>query len=199
LQDNRIILAGGANHKLTVDILKQYEEVLKESDMILLQNEIPFEVNDYVLHTYCSSARILYNAAPAMEIDRSLYPRIHTLIINQSECEYLLRSEIKDQSDAMNAAKTFSDLGVKNVVVTLGKRGAAFCDGVQTGHVGIIQVQAVDTTGAGDSFCAGVAEAVLHGERLEEAVKFATKVAALSVMKKGAQNSMPFLKQVMDQ
>ena len=97
---------------------------------------------------------------------------------------------IKD-NEARKAAAAFFKMGVKNVLITLGVRGAYFTDGKQEITVPSLKVKAVETTGAGDAFNGGFATAIAEGHDVETALKFATCTAAISVTRLGAAQSMP--------
>ena len=194
--DNFIILEGGANKCVTPEYLDKLSDVIYESDYIILQNEVPLETNLKILTDKKIKAKIIYNPAPAIKLDKKYYEYIDILIPNQHECGYMLNQKIKTIDDAKKAAKELCENGIKNVIITLGGNGAVFNDSDEYIHTPCFPVKAVDTTAAGDSFCAGIVTALSNDMKIKEAVNFASAVAALTVTKNGAQTSLPFLSDV---
>ena len=86
--------------------------------------------------------------------------------------------------------------GVGKLIVTMGSKGALICEGGPSVFVPAHKVKAVDTTAAGDTFCGALCVAVSEGKTLKEATEFATAASALTVQKMGAQNSIPFRKEI---
>jgi ribokinase len=192
--DNQIIVVAGANGQVTAADIDQHVDKIKQSDVVLLQLEIPLETVIYAAAKAKELGKtVVLNPAPARELPDELQEDV--LIPNESELYLLAQADAKiELADAMHA---MLQKGVSTVVTTLGSKGAAYltAEGEQ-GLVASHRVQVVDTTGAGDSFNAGFSYALAGGAAIEEAVAFATKVAALAVTKLGAQAGMPTLAQV---
>ena len=94
--------------------------------------------------------------------------------------------------DCRLAAQKFFEMGVKNVIITLGVRGAFYTNGKDEIMVPSIKVKAVETTGAGDAFNGGLATAIAEGLPMQTALQFATCTAAISVTRLGSSPSMPY-------
>jgi len=118
------------------------------------------------------------------------------LVPNETETKILTGLDVSDLSSAERAAKEFLSHGVRQVVVTLGERGALLVTQGQVTHVPARKVKAVDTTAAGDAFIGGLAVALVQGFSRLEAVRYATVAGTLAVTKFGAQTSLPSAEEV---
>lgn len=194
-RDNCITVVSGANSCCTPKDIDRHISLIKDADIILLQLEIPLETVQYAAKKAKEfGKRVILNPAPAQELPDDLLMNIDYLTPNLSELQALTNSEKDAVSDLVPQLLAKK---VGHVIVTLGKDGAAFAR--QDGMISLVPshpVQAVDTTGAGDAFNAGLAYSLGVGKSLEEAVLFANSVAALSVTKYGAQNGMPMMDSV---
>ena len=123
--------------------------------------------------------------APAEPLPRALLEIIDVIVPNETEAE-----AIAPTRDGL------LELGVRYAIVTLGDRGCVVVDRDGEEAIPAVTVLAVDTTAAGDAFCGGLAYALARGEALADAARFATKVAALAVTRRGAQDSMPSAEEV---
>lgn len=204
--ENRIMFSPGANYRLTPERFIELPSPVP--DLIVLQMEIPLETILQVLEIGRKHAvDILLNPAPALELPDAAYQAITHLVLNETEAGILaatrLESQMSDQ-DYEKIVKRFRDLGVKNVVVTLGAEGAFFSTSDEYQRVPAEKVKVVDTTAAGDTFvgayAVSVAKATGTGQRpdIHSAVKRATKAAALTVQKPGAQSAIPFMGEIID-
>jgi len=197
--ENTIVVAGGANLALnTMQINKNYG-LLQESEVILLQLEIPLDTVLYVAKMGTSlGKKVILNPAPASKLPNELYSNIYAITPNETETKFLTQIKITGEKSAQHAANFFHDKGVKVVVITLGAAGAFLSTANYAGTLPTLEVEAVDTTAAGDTFNGALAAALSKGMDWQEAVSFANKAAALSVTKHGAQASVPFLKDIQD-
>jgi len=186
---NRIVVAPGANARLTVADLEEMRHVLESSDVILVQLEIPLETVGYILQTgRRANAMVILNPAPAQELPQEFFCNVSVITPNETEAS-AMTSLPATQVAAI--AEALRRKGVGTVVLTLGEQGAFFQSANERGEVPAWKMHAVDTTAAGDAFNAGLAVALAEGRNLPSAVRFANAVAALSVTKMGAQPSMP--------
>lgn len=195
--ENMIVVAPGANMKVTKKTIDNAIEIVKDADVILTQFEIPIETVEYVVKVVknIKKPKLILNPAPAREVNPHIWEDIDLITPNRSELEAISGITIESRDDIERAVEKVISLGVKNVVVTLGKEGALVVNKEKSIYVPSFEVDVVDTTGAGDAFNGGLAVALAEGKGLEEAVYFANAVAGLKVKRLGA-SSMPFREEV---
>ena len=187
--ENCIAVAPGANADLTPEDVDSVADVIRSADYLILQLEIPVEsVLRAAKIAHEAGVYVILNPAPACHLPDELFGYISLITPNQTESALL--SGIEDNLDA--AVERLMQLGVKDVVVTLGSKGSlVISEGAKT-LVPSLKVKAVDTTAAGDTFCGALCVALSEGCSLVDAAGFATKASALTVQKMGAQDSIPF-------
>lgn len=186
--DNNIVVYPGANFELGIEQIEKYKHLILEADICVVQLEIPIETIEYIVEI-CknNNVMLIVNPAPAQALSDKLLKGIDYLIPNETELSLL----INEKGTYEELAKKLIKKGVKNVLVTLGSQGCMLVNETDIIKYEAIKVKAVDTTAAGDSFLGGLAVAMAEGKSISEAVSFATRVAACTVMKKGAQVSLP--------
>ncbi|KAF1302711.1 ribokinase [Enterococcus saccharolyticus] len=187
--DNRIIVVAGANESVTPQFVhEQLGNQWLNYDLVVLQNEIPHETIDYVMDC-CQQAQVpvLYNPAPTDLKANQLMDKLTFLTPNETECR-----ELFPELSLEEAAKKYPN----KLIITLGANGVMFHDGNEIRLVPAEKVVPVDTTGAGDTFNGAFALAIVQGKSIDEAIQFGNKSAALSVTKKGAQEGMPRLGEI---
>ncbi|MBN7772951.1 ribokinase [Clostridium aminobutyricum] len=195
--DNCITVAPGANFSMSHDNILQAKEVIKDSEVLLLQLEIPLEiVKTAILTAKEAGKKVILNPAPAQELDEEILDHIDLLTPNETELELLSGHKTDTLENIELAGKILLNRGVKELVITLGSSGCLHMTKKATVHYEAYKVQAVDTTAAGDSFNAALAVHISAGKTMEEAITFAMKVGALTVTKEGAQTSLPLLREV---
>ena len=186
---NRIVISPGANGNLKADDITPIKHVIENSDVVLVQMEIPIETVGYVIEVGTASGSIvILNPAPAEKIPAHFFQNI--AIITPNETEAALLTDLKPTlygaiCDSLRAK------GVPNSIITLGDNGVYFRTDTDRGEVPAFNVKPVDTTAAGDAFNAGLAVAIAEGYSTREAIQFANAAGALSVIRMGAQPSMP--------
>jgi len=196
--ENSIVVVPGANAELTPKRLEKSAPLLERAAFLLAQLEIPLETVDF-LSQFAERHHIpfMLDPAPACELPRALLRRVTWITPNEAETTELLKTAIKDSSGSWGAADKLLAVGVLNVLLKLGSHGCLVAERSRPQrHVPAFQVNAVDTTAAGDAFNAGFAVALLRGYSARRSAVFASAVAAISVTRPGAQPSMPSVKEV---
>jgi ribokinase len=187
---NSIVLSAGANGKVSPADVDSASTL--SPSLILLQLEIPIPTVLYAAKQASQNgARVILNPAPAQPLPDKLISLADFIIPNETELSLLTGLEVEDIPSAEKAAKVLLDRGAKNVIVTLGSKGALIVSSNQTIQVNACKIDVVDTTAAGDAFIGGFASALLRGFEIEQAVKYANACGALAATKFGAQPSLP--------
>lgn len=195
--DNSIVVAPNANNDLTPDYLRKNEAVFRKAKLLIIQLEIPIEtVVEAVNIAKKHGLQVLLDPAPVRELPEDLYPHIDFLTPNQTEIEQLTGVKVEDTASAKVAATHLLDRGVKTVFSKMGDRGVTVVNKNIVKYMEGYPVKAIDTTAAGDAFAGAVALSIVQGNNIFEAGHFGNAVAALSVMKTGAQGSMPTSEEV---
>lgn len=184
--ENTIIVASGANATVTA-LADGDRAAIASSVVLLMQLELPLQVVlSAAREAQSGGVVVMLNAAPARELPRELLERLDYLIVNEHEACLIGGSDDLDTASSTLASQ------VGRLIVTLGPDGSVLFDrGAEVGRVAAPRVAAVDTTGAGDTFCGAFAAAISEGRDLLDAASFATAAAALSVQAIGAVPSVP--------
>ncbi|MBQ5840641.1 MAG: ribokinase [Clostridia bacterium] len=197
--ENRIIVVPGANFEITEADVAFLEEKIADYDMVILQHEIPQAVNCKVAaYAKAKGIPVMLNPAPSAEVPKELISCLTYISPNEHEAEDIVG--IKPESDRAieHAITALHDMGVTNVLITLGKAGCAFSDGEKvmespSVNMGVV----VDPTAAGDSFIGAFCTAVAAGVDYEQALVFANCTASITVSRMGAQTSLPTYDEVL--
>jgi ribokinase len=186
--DNHIIVVPGANYAVTPEFVAKYEQVIAESDVLMLQLEIPLEsVEKAVEIANKHHVKVILNPAPIQPLSKELMKKVDYLTPNEYEQQMLFdANEWTDQEREEMMAKC---------IITRGAKGITFYQNGQK-ELPSYKVKVVDTTGAGDSFNGALAVSLSNGATVEDACQFAIAVGALSVTKLGAQGGMPTREEV---
>ncbi|MDP1418613.1 ribokinase [Peribacillus simplex] len=181
--DNSIIVVKGANDFITPEYVQKAKKVIEESDIVMVQQEIPEETVEY-LAELCNTLqkRLLLNPAPARKLSEAVIQQASFLTPNEHEFEILFNGRDRTKVLTEYPNKLF---------ITEGKNGVRYFDGHEEKVIPSFEVEAVDTTGAGDTFNAAFAVAVAEGKSFDECLLFANRAASISVTKLGAQGGMP--------
>ncbi|HON92310.1 MAG TPA: ribokinase [Sedimentisphaerales bacterium] len=190
--NNAIVVAPGANARLSPDDVRRAEDRIRSAGAVVAQLEVPMATVQCVAEiAHDAGVPFLLNPAPAQWLSPSLLKAVSVLTPNESEARILTGVEVVDANSARKAAEMLLSTGVKSVIVTLGSKGFLLAEGNSTELVPAMEVRAVDTTAAGDAFTGSLAVGLAQGQSLREAALFANHVAAFSVTRLGAQPSMP--------
>jgi len=191
--ENAIVVAPGANAALSPADVDRARDAIAAADAVVVQLEIPAETVAHTVDLAKSlGVRVVMNPAPLRPISLEVVRKVDVLVPNQHEAAGLLgRAGHGENLDAGAAAEQLLAIGVKAVVITLGSAGAYAATGEMAEVIEPLKVNATDTTAAGDAFTASLACALAEGGNLFDAARFASRVAAISVTRMGAQTSMP--------
>lgn len=184
--ENEIAIVAGANallNKEDIDV-----NLIKNAKYVILQNEIPSSTNEFVIKTANQlGVKVIYNPAPYREIDSKLLKFIDTFIVNEIELEQYSR-----EKDIEKGVAKLLSLGIKNVLVTLGEKGSVYLNKTERYQINAYKVKAIDTVAAGDTYVGYFTSSLASGYSVKEAMDFANKASALTVLKKGSMISIPF-------
>lgn len=197
--DNSIIINSGANYSLLKSDILYLEDIISQHEIMLIGHEVSDEViESSVKIAKTHNLTVILNPAPARSINPWVLENVDFLTPNLSETEVITKTKINNTDDIKKSIRILKEMGVKNVVMTLGKDGAAYSLGDFVVFKQAPSVAVVDTTAAGDTFNGAFAVKLAQGLIIEDAVSFGIFAASLTVTKKGAQNSIPTLKEVLE-
>lgn len=191
--DNFIVLNPGANDLLTPEIIEEKAELIRKSDYVIMQLEIPV---DSVLRAAViakdAGTSVVLNPAPVKELPDEIYRLTDIMIPNEYEAMLLTGISTDNEQGCRAAVEDLRKKGVKTVIITLGDRGCVYNDGDRIIFHPAGKADVVDTTSAGDSLIGALCCKLAFGNSLPEAIDYATKVAAVTVSRRGASESIPY-------
>ena len=189
---NCIALDPGANELLSAADMDECDAVYESAAVVLTQLEIPVAAAESALvRGRAHGATTILNPAPVRPLPASVLQLVDVLTPNQTEAKVLTGRTPEAAVEPEEVARDLIRAGVRQVVMTLGEKGALIVTASSSKHVPAIRLPAVDTTGAGDAFNAGLATALACGESLESAVEFAVITGGLAVTRDGVIPSLP--------
>jgi ribokinase len=197
--DNTIVLATGANALVNEKTIERAADVFKKADAALFQLEIPVAaVAEGLAFARKTGCKTVLTPAPATELPRSIWPMVDYLVLNETELAfYAPKAEgTRGGDDAADAAKRLVKAGTKGVVVTRGAQGGLVVTKDRAFAYAPFKVNALDSTGAGDAFCAGMIVGLSEGMTFEQAARFASAAGALACTRFGAHPSLPWRHEV---
>lgn len=190
--ENCILVVSGANARLTPDDVRHASSAIQQSDAVLCQLETPLEATLEAFRLARAAGKLtVLTPAPVVELPDELLGLCDVCVPNRIEIEVLVGRAVNSHGDAHAAAKSLISRGVKCVALTMGAGGAFIADETEATHIPAVQVDAVDTTGAGDAFTAALAVSSAEGATLREAARRASLVAAITVTRIGTQTAFP--------
>lgn len=186
--DNSIIYIPGANNEFKEERLDKLKDEMKTAEYVIIQNEIPMPIISGLIEI-CDelSVKIIYNPAPAEEMDLDLIDKVTYFTPNENEFSLLF-----PELTLKEGLKTYPN----KLIITLGSKGVAYYNGEEMVQIPSYKVKVKDTTGAGDTFNGALAYALSVDADLKTSIQFANLVAAISIQKDGAQGGMPTLEEV---
>lgn len=195
---NRIIVVPGANMDITPADVSFLKEEIAQYDLVLLQLEIPMEINILVA-SYAAENKVpvMLNCAPIVPLPDELLQNVTFLSPNEHEAHLLTGIEVNDEESIRQAIAVIEGMGVDNVLITLGARGVAYDDGNELIFSPALKnLNVKDTTAAGDSFVGSFSTAIAAGMSIKDSLMFANHTAAITVCRMGAQPSLPTYQEV---
>ncbi len=190
--ENCITVAPGANAHLLPAETETALQSAEADTLVLLQLEIPLPTVEYVVQQAANrGVRVILNPAPAQVLPSTLFPNLFLITPNETEAELLTGIRVTDVPTAQQASRKLHEMGVANVIITLGSKGAYVYSDNQGQLIPTVAVKAVDSTAAGDCFNGALTVGLSEGQSLPDAIAFACKAASISVTRMGAQASMP--------
>lgn len=193
--NNSIAVVQGANLECDIPYIVKNEDLLRQCEYIMLQMEIPYETIYYVIRKAKENKKtVILNPAPApvsREIPDEIYAMIDFITPNETELMHLTGVKGCSLEELERGAEILLRKGVNNVLVTIGDRGVLWANECGTQYFAAYKVEVMDTTAAGDCFNGAFAVALSENKKIEEAIRFANRAAAIAVSRKGAQSSIP--------
>jgi ribokinase len=191
-RENLIAVAKSANEAVDSAMVSAARPVFESAAAVISQLEIRDGAIEAVARLCHELGKpFVLNPAPSRTLPKRIYESLHVIVLNEHEAR-----DISGQEDIRNAIRQLHELGCKNVVVTLGASGVMFSEGRTVEFIAAPKVQAVDTTGAGDCFVGWLGVGVAEGLSLRAATERACKAASIKVTRAGAQDGMPYRREV---
>jgi ribokinase len=196
--ENAIVVAGGANRRLTPDDIFDHADLFKAASIVLLQLELPLPtVRAAIGVARRHGCKVILDPAPAPASMPEELMQVDVISPNVTEAEVLTGTKAVEERVDKRVASELVARGASAAVLKLGSRGSLVV--MADGHfyrVPAYKVRVVDTTAAGDAFTAAFAVAIADGQSYHEAAKFANAAGALACTRLGAQTAMPTLGEV---
>lgn len=194
--ENSIVVIAGANDAVNAERVRGAADVVGAAGIVVTQGEIPRDAIEAL--PALVTGRFVHNPAPVKELDLDVFRASDPLVVNEHEAALVLAQfggehAATVEGEPEQVASALRSQGIASVVLTLGSRGALVCEASGCTRIPVAEVSAVDTTGAGDAFIGALAAKLADGESLVEAARFASRVGAFAVTRKGAQPSYPGL------
>lgn len=191
--ENSIIIIAGTNGLVTKEVVEKYRGQIEDSDIVIMQLEIPLETVQYVKNLAVELGKmVILDPAPAVrDLPDGFFENIDYIKPNETELQILTGKKLETEEELADGAREMLAKGVKQVIVSLGDKGCLLVSPEKEKFFPANKVKAVDTTAAGDSFTAAFALALSEGKSCEEAICFGQKVSSIVVTRKGAQTSIP--------
>ena len=196
--ENSITVMAGANHCVTTELIDENIELIKESDIVIMQLEIPLDTAVYAAkRAFELGKTVILDPAPAPEtMPEEIFKYVDFIKPNETELMTLTGMATDTEEEIEAAGRVLLEKGAKAVIVTLGEKGSMLINEKKSEHFPGKKVKTVDTTAAGDSFTAAFAIALAEGKDCREAIEYGSKVSAIVVTRKGAQASIPTREEV---
>jgi ribokinase len=196
--DNQIAITYGATEHITPEEVETARKEIESAGILVTQLEANLDATEKAIDiARKNNAIIIMDPAPARPLTDDFLSKIDIITPNEIEASMLCDNlKVESVEEAKKAADILLSRGTRNVIITLGEKGALLANGDGEHYIEALQVDAIDTTGAGDAYNGGLATALAEGKSLLYAAKFANVVGGLCVTKMGTAPSMPFRKEI---
>ena len=190
---NSILVYGGANQQLSVKEVEDARDQIAAADFVIAQFETPQEATLRAFQIAKENGvKTILNPAPAHEINPDLLKLTDLIIPNETESAALTGIIITDETSMLMSAAKFAQMGVRNLIITVGAKGAFYCTQDGYNFIPAFKVNAVDTTAAGDTFIGALSSQLKPDmSNIEKAIVYAQRASSLAVQKLGALPSIP--------
>lgn len=196
-KQSEVYVYPGAIRNVTPEYIRKYEAVIRDSSLLLLQNEISSEALCEVVKIAADAGiEIIYNPAPAREMPKEIFKNITCITPNETEAAILAGLDPDKELDTDAALEALHGLGVKNVIITLGSKGSLVSANGQKYLISPLKVPVISTTGAGDAYNAALAVYYLNSHDLLAAAQYASIASGLQVMRPGVVANLPYKAEV---
>jgi ribokinase len=193
--ENRIIASRGANSSLSLNDLNRLKRYWKEVTVFVTQLEIPLPTVEMGLKMAKEhGATTLLNPSPPVLLPSNILSLVDFIVPNEVEAQHLTGMKWEQEQGIRKIAKGLLEIGPKNVVITLGRKGLFFKNRSEEIRMKAFKVKVVDTTAAGDAFMGALAFGLSENQPIRVVLKLANGAGALATTKLGAQPSLPFKK-----
>lgn len=195
---NSIMVYGGANQAMKPEMIVDSESLIDDADILISEFETPQDVTyeAFKLAKQHGVTTIL-NPAPASKILDGLLEVTDLIVPNETESATLTGIEVTDKDSMERNAAKIAEMGISNLIITVGDRGAFYCTPTGSGFVPAFKVKAQDTTAAGDTFIGAFSSQVKKDlSNVEEALIYAQKASSITVQRLGALPSIPTAEEI---
>ena len=195
--ENGIILDMGSNNLVDENFVNSLKGKISESKVVISVLEIPLIAAMRAMEIGRESNIItILNPAPAQNIKSFNLNNIDYLTPNETELRICLGMALDNETDNISLARELKDLGVKNLVVTVGEGGCILINDDYCEQIQGVKVDVVDTTGAGDAFNAGLAVSLAEGMSILDSLKFANCCGAVACTKYGVVSALGYREEI---
>ncbi|KIS04057.1 ribokinase [Paucilactobacillus wasatchensis] len=195
---NSILVYGGSNKRVSKQEVDAAAEQIKHADFVIAQFETPQEAALEAFKMAKENGVVtILNPAPAAQIDPALLQVTDLIVPNETESASLTGIEITDDASMVASAKAFEKMGVKNLIITVGSKGAFYSTATEHDFVPAFKVKAVDTTAAGDTFIGALSSQLKTDlSNIATALVFAQRASSITVQRLGAMPSIPTVAEI---
>lgn len=164
------------------DFIDSKKEVICNAEYTFLDSDNP-KLLEYILKTYHGKTKFVLDPVSAVKAEsiKHLIKYFHTIKPNRYEAEILCGFSIKNYEDLKSAGQYFLSLGIKDIFISLDEDGIFYTNGTEEGKIKAKNVVVKNTTGAGDSFVAGVGYGYINGLSLRDTVKYAIAMSVITI------------------